>query len=63
LPTISRKMRDPANAVSASGNQIESGFGVMPISKSDGSAQLDMKVRCLCGNNMATGSMIKVQFS
>uniref|UniRef100_A0ACD6AR01 Uncharacterized protein n=1 Tax=Avena sativa TaxID=4498 RepID=A0ACD6AR01_AVESA len=50
-----RKMREPANAVSASGNQIELGLGVKP----DGSAQLDVKVRCLCGNSMATGSMIK----
>jgi hypothetical protein len=56
-------MREPANAVSASGNQIELGLGVKPVSKSDGSAQLDVKVRCLCGNSMATGPVVKVQFS
>ncbi|XP_047091381.1 E3 SUMO-protein ligase SIZ2-like [Lolium rigidum] len=54
-----RKMREPATAVSASGNQIELGLAVKPVSKSDGSAQLDVKVRCLCGNSMATGSMVK----
>jgi hypothetical protein len=56
-------MREPANAVSAAGNQIELGLGVKPVSKSDGSAQLDVKVRCLCGNSMATGPVVKVQFS
>ncbi|CAM0874327.1 unnamed protein product [Alopecurus aequalis] len=51
-----RQMREPANAVPASGNLIE--FG-QPKWNSDGSAQLDVKVCCPCGNSMATGSMIK----
>ena len=60
--TTSRKMREPANAVSASGNQNELGYSVMPMKNPDDSAQLDIKVRCPCGNSMATGSMIQVQF-
>uniref|UniRef100_A0A453HRP3 E3 SUMO-protein ligase SIZ1 n=1 Tax=Aegilops tauschii subsp. strangulata TaxID=200361 RepID=A0A453HRP3_AEGTS len=54
-----RKMREPANAVSASGNQNELGYSVMPMKNPDDSAQLDIKVRCPCGNSMATGSMIQ----
>lgn len=54
-----RKMREPANAVSASGNQNELGYSVMPMKNTDVSAQLDIKVRCPCGNSMATGSMIQ----
>ena len=56
-------MGEPTNTISASINQIESGHSVNPKKKSDDSAQLDVKVRCPCGNSMATGSMIKVQFS
>ena len=54
-----RKMREPANAVSASGNQNELGYSVMPMKNPDDSAQLDIKVRCPCGSSMATGSMIQ----
>uniref|UniRef100_M8BV64 E3 SUMO-protein ligase SIZ2 n=1 Tax=Aegilops tauschii TaxID=37682 RepID=M8BV64_AEGTA len=45
-----RKMREPANAVSASGNQNELGYSVMPMKNPDDSAQLDIK---------ATGSVIQ----
>ncbi|KAL6597535.1 hypothetical protein ACP70R_046975 [Stipagrostis hirtigluma subsp. patula] len=54
-----RKMQDPTNTVAASRSHIESGHGVKPKKKPSDSVQLDMKVRCPCGNSMPNNSMIK----
>ncbi|XP_062201935.1 E3 SUMO-protein ligase SIZ2-like [Phragmites australis] len=54
-----RKMQDPTNTVAASRSHIESGYNVKPKKKSDDSAQLDVKVRCPCGNSIPKDPMIK----
>ncbi|XP_062197553.1 E3 SUMO-protein ligase SIZ2-like isoform X2 [Phragmites australis] len=54
-----RKMQDPTNTVAASRSHIESGYSAKPKKKSDNSAELDVKVRCPCGNFMPKDSMIK----
>ncbi|KAI4991509.1 hypothetical protein ZWY2020_039880 [Hordeum vulgare] len=54
-----RKLHSPANSAAASANQIDSGQSVKPKKKLNGSAQKDVKVRCPCGNSMASASMIK----
>ena len=60
LLTVSRKLHEPANSVAASRNQVDSGLSVKPKKKLNESAQVDVKVRCPCGNSMANGPMIKV---
>ncbi|XP_034604089.1 E3 SUMO-protein ligase SIZ2 isoform X1 [Setaria viridis] len=56
---IFRKMQDPASTVATSRSHIESGHSVKPKKKPDNSAELNVKVRCPCGNSKPNDPMIK----
>jgi E3 SUMO-protein ligase PIAS1 len=60
LPSVFRKMQDPASTVAASRSLIESGHSVKPKKKTDNSVELNAKVRCPCGNSKPNDPMIKV---
>jgi hypothetical protein len=54
-----RKMQEPASNVAVSRSHIESGHSVKSKKKSDDSGELNVKVRCPCGNSKPNDSMIK----
>jgi E3 SUMO-protein ligase PIAS1 len=60
LPSVFRKMQEPASNVAVSRSHIESGHSVKSKKKSDDSGELNVKVRCPCGNSKPIDSMIKV---
>ncbi|KAF8648923.1 hypothetical protein HU200_064455 [Digitaria exilis] len=53
------KMQDPTTIVAASRSHIESGHSVKPKKKLDDSAELNVKVRCPCGNSKPNDRMIE----